>query len=74
MRCDIVADQYFTSSLKEGTRSKQGSSGTKFNFIGYTKFPSNFEHFLSNYDNKSGHISFLLKHLYYCMQRKHKFQ
>ena len=47
-RCDILADQYFTSSLKEGTRSKRGSSGTKFNFRGYTKFPSNFEFFWEN--------------------------
>ena len=59
MRCDIVADQYFTSSLKEGTRSKRGSSGTKFNFIGYTKFPPHFETFLSNSDHKSGLYQFL---------------
>ena len=58
-RCDIVADQYFTSSLKEGTRSKRGFSGTKFNFISCTKFPSNFETFLSNSDHKSGSDQFL---------------
>ena len=58
-RCDIVTDQYFTSILKEGTRSKRGSSGTKFNFRGYTKFPSNFEIISSNSDNKSGLYQFL---------------
>ena len=58
-RCDIVADQYLTSSLKEGTRSKRGSSGTKFNFTGSTKFPSNFENFLNNSENKSSPYQFL---------------
>ena len=41
-----------------------------FNFIGYTKFPSNFETFLTT---KAVFFSFLLKHFYYYMQRKHKF-
>ena len=50
-RIDIVADQYFQDSLKEGTRKGRGS-GTRKSFDDDTKFPMNMrEDFLRNCAN-----------------------
>ena len=53
-RCDIVAGRYFQGSLKEGTRDKRGSKGSKLLFDGDTVFPKDFaKSFLSNSHNKN---------------------
>ena len=60
-RCDVVADRYFTGSLKEGTRSKRGDTGSTMHFTGETKFPSKFSDFLSNSENKNNLSQFLAR-------------
>ena len=60
-RIDIGADRYFIGSLKEGTRDKRGSSGSKLSFTGSTKFPSDFNNFLSNSENKDSLNQFLVR-------------
>ena len=55
-RCDIMTDQYFVESLKEGTRKKRGDDGSAIQFTGDTQFPSNFGDFLSNSVDKNSSI------------------
>ena len=55
-RCDIMTDQYFVESLKEGTRKKRGDDGSTIQFTGDTQFPSNFGDFLSNSVDKNSSI------------------
>ena len=51
-RIDVVCDQYFADSLKEGTRKERGS-GTQKNFDDSTNFPPKMrEDFLKNAENK----------------------
>ena len=60
-RCDVVADRYFTGSLKEGTRKKRGDTGSTMQFTGETRFPSSFSDFLSNSENKNNLGQFLAR-------------
>ena len=55
---DVIADQYFELSLKEGTRSKRGT-GTVIEFNEQTDLPSNFKEFLKNSQNKDRLNKFL---------------
>ena len=53
-RCDIVTDQYFSGSLKEGVRDNRGSAGVILPFNDQTPLPSKFEsNFLTNGTNKT---------------------
>ena len=53
-RCDIVTDQYFNRSLKEGVRDSRGSEGIVILFNDQTPLPSKFEsNFLTNGTNKT---------------------
>ena len=52
-RCDVVADQYFVGSLKEGTRKRCGDDGSTMQFTVDAQFPSKFGDFLSNSVNKN---------------------
>ena len=58
-RFDVVADQYFLGSLKDGTRKKRGDDGSTMQFTGDTQFPSNFGDLLSNSVNKNNLSQFL---------------
>ena len=61
-RCDIIADRYFSFSLKDGTRNQRGSVGSTMNFTGDTRFPLNFGNiFLKNSQNKDQLNLFLAK-------------
>ena len=61
-RCDIVADRYFSASLKEGTRTQRGTMGSKLLFTADTRFPTNFaNNFLKNSQNKEQLNLFLAK-------------
>ena len=62
-RCDVVADRYFSGSLKEGTRLKRGDRGSTMNFTGETKFSANFSEFLCNSANKDKLGQFLAQKL-----------
>ena len=53
-RCDIIADQYFEGSLKEGVRESRGSEQFLFSLDDHTQLPSEFnKNFLSNGTNKT---------------------
>ena len=62
-RCDVVIDQYFDNSLKEGTRKGRGSDkGLVIKFDDMTHIPSNFlSKFLTNSINKTNLNEFLVK-------------
>ena len=58
-RCDVVAERYFTGSLKEGTRKKREDDGSTMQFTDDTQFPSNFSDFLSNRVDENNISQFL---------------
>ena len=52
-RIDIIADQYFSQSLRSQTREGRGH-GASIDFDGDTPFPTDFtDNFLRNNENKS---------------------
>ena len=61
-RCEIVADRYFEGSLKEWTRNKRGTGGSKLIFNGESLMPKDFSsNFLTNNENKDNLNIFLAK-------------